>query len=138
LEGYLFKSGVSYAAGAIGGNDLEVSMSERRRHSRPSIIGKITVSTAASQSVVEGFTINISRGGIGFYMPIPLEMNTEVHLVLRFRDENEEVEEGLAGRVRWIKPLGTFYAVGVQFTELKEDRNPLTMAYIELAGKEGY
>lgn len=113
-------------------------MSERRRHSRPSIIGKITVSTAASQSVVEGFTINISRGGIGFYMPIPLEMNTEVHLVLRFRDENEEVEEGLAGRVRWIKPLGTFYAVGVQFTELKEDRNPLTMAYIELAGKEGY
>jgi hypothetical protein len=80
---------------------------------------------------MEGYTINISRGGIGLYLSTALELNTEVSLGLRFQMDGEEKLESMGGMVRWIRPIGHLFAVGIQFKDLKADRHPLTLSYVD-------
>jgi Tfp pilus assembly protein PilZ len=108
-------------------------MENRRKHSRPTLLGKVALSLPQEEGTMDGYTINISRGGIGIYLSRPLEMNTEADLILHFQLEDQEKAEQIGGTVRWIKPIGDLFATGFQFRDLRQEKHPLIFAYLEVA-----
>lgn len=104
--------------------------SERREHLRISLTGKIDVK---SQGITEPLicqAVNISKGGAAIYSEKPFDINTDLVLTIFFKNAAENFEE-IAGKIRWIKPVGKIFAIGVQFTEISSESHPLINAYLE-------
>ena len=108
-------------------------MLNRRKDFRPTMVAQVEVALPAKGEHWEGVAINLSRGGMGLYTEKAPEMNTEVVLTLLFHDESGPRAERVAGRVRWIKPIGNLFAIGVQFASLSPAEHPLTLAYLDSA-----
>jgi hypothetical protein len=76
---------------------------------------------------VTGTAVDIGAGGIGLELPLPLEAGAAVEL---------ELFSGHAialGTVRWAKPEGGGYRVGIQFHQ--EDWSIISRVQALLAGK---
>lgn len=124
---------------------------ERRQFPRISLMGEIIIKAKESAGKMPGgqlppaqlpgeqlsgeqltgYAINISRGGIAFYSERPFNINTELYLTLFFKDEGGEMREGISGIVRWIKPVGNIFALGVQFRNISKDKQPVLFKYLE-------
>lgn len=105
--------------------------SERREHLRSSLTGKIDIKTEGAIEPLHCQAVNISKGGAAIYSEKPFEINAELVLNIFFRNASGEKFEEIAGKIRWIKPVGNVFAIGVQFTEISMEVHPLISSYLE-------
>jgi len=107
-------------------------MEERRQSERLVLQSKLSINHEDGRYICEGYTINISKGGIAFYAQKPFEINMSLSLIVYFRQGEKELEEEVKGKVRWIKPVGQLYATGVQFVNFTRSTNPKVWAYLQM------
>ena len=105
--------------------------SERREHLRISLTGKIDIKAEGIIETLNCQAINISKGGAAIYSDKPFEINAELVLTIFFKNATENFEE-IAGKIRWIKPVGNVFAIGVQFSEISRESHPLIVSYLTL------
>ncbi len=105
---------------------------ERREHLRITLTGKIDIRPEGMTAPLNCYAVNISKGGAALYSEKPFDINAELLLTIFFKSNNSEKFEEVAGRVRWIKPVGNVFAIGVQFKEVSVETHPLIISYIEL------
>lgn len=105
--------------------------SERREHLRVSLTGKIEVKKKDAAPSLSCSAVNISKGGAAIYSEKPFEINAELLLTVFFKNVNGEKSEEIAGVIRWIKPVGNMFAVGVQFKEFNMESHPLICEYVD-------
>ena len=79
-----------------------------------------------------GYAINISRGGLALYTVSAFDINTELLLTIFFKYDLGEKREDISGIVRWIKPVGDIFALGVQFKEIRKETNPMIFSFLEI------
>ena len=105
---------------------------ERREYLRITLTGKIDIRSKGVTEPLTGLAVNISKGGAAFYSENPFEIKDELLLHIFFKDDSGEKFEEIAGKVRWIKPVGKIFAIGVQFKEISRVTHPLIYSYIEV------
>ena len=105
-------------------------LSERRGHLRISLTGRIDIKKEGITAPLHCHAVNISKGGAAIYSEKPFEINAELVLTIFFKNATENFEE-IAGKIRWIKPVGNVFAIGVQFTEISIESHPLISSYLE-------
>jgi Tfp pilus assembly protein PilZ len=103
----------------------------RREYPRISLLGKIVIKPLDSVASVNGYAINISRGGLSLYADNAFDINTGLLLTIFFKYDFGEETENVTGVVRWIKPVGNIFAVGVQFKDIREETHPMIFTYLE-------
>lgn len=70
-------------------------------------------------------------GGAAIYSEKPFEINAELSLAVFFRNADGEQSEEISGVIRWIKPVGNLFAIGVQFKEINMESHPLICSYVD-------
>ena len=111
-------------------------MINRRKGSRLVLSGWVEV-VRDSREKIEVSGVNIGPGGIGVYSPTKLEVDEEVTLTLHFIDyQVGKVPESLQASVKWIKPIGQYYEVGLKFKSLDPDYQALLISYTEARKQE--
>jgi len=109
-------------------------MGESRRYIRAGIPFVIEVFFPNEETSFGAYGWSIGKGGLGFYTQKPLQKNSEILLKVGFMgDQNERPPEMATGLVRWVKPLGEVYAVGVQFVDLNEDDHFVLLGFLDHA-----
>lgn len=104
--------------------------SERREHLRISLTGKIDIKKEGV-ALLNCHALNISKGGAALYSEKPFEINAELILTIFFKNVIGEKFEEIAGIIRWIKPVGNVFALGVQFKDFSIESHPLIYSYLE-------
>ncbi|HBI22748.1 MAG: hypothetical protein A2Y48_08870 [Nitrospirae bacterium RIFCSPLOW2_12_42_9] len=104
---------------------------DRRKFPRISLLGEIIIKAKDSGEQLQGYAINISRGGVAFYSEKLFNINSELSLTLFFKYEDEERREEVSCIVRWIKPVGNIFAIGVQFENIRKEKQPMIFKYLE-------
>lgn len=90
-----------------------------------------------SREKIEVSGVNIASGGIGVYSPTKLKADEEVTLTLHFIDyQVGKVPESLRASVKWVKPIGHYYEIGLKFNSLDPDHQALLISYMESRKKE--
>jgi c-di-GMP-binding flagellar brake protein YcgR len=107
-------------------------MEEQRKNKyhRASRIGLAEVRRKSTGSKTQALTVNISDGGMGFYVREPLSGEVEVKLFFTGKN-GRQVIETLMGRTVWQKPVGSWYAVGIEFSNLDPQKHPNTVLFLE-------
>lgn len=113
---------------------IKLSVQERK-HKRIILLGRVDIQDEQREVVLNGYAINVSKGGVAIYIDKPFDINTRLSLTIFFREELSEKGETVQGRVRWIKPVGDLYAMGLQFIEVSKETHPLIFSYIETSIK---
>lgn len=103
----------------------------RREGHRIALLGKIAIKAIAPDVSLSGYAINISSGGLSLYTDKAFDINTELLLTIFFRYDAGEEREDVFGVVRWIKPIGALFAVGVQFKEISQETHPMIFTYLD-------
>ena len=103
---------------------------ERRGHLRISLTGRIDIKKEGITAPLNCQAVNIGKGGAAIYSEKPFEINAELVLTIFFNNAAEKFEE-ITGKIRWIKPVGNEFAIGVQFTENSRESHPLIHSYLE-------
>ena len=103
----------------------------RRAFERISLLGKVDIKSNDSGKIIPGYAINISTGGLALYSEAAFEINTELAITIYFKFDIGEKNEDITGLVRWIKPIGDIFAVGVQFTEVSRETHPMIFSYLD-------
>lgn len=65
------------------------------------------------------------------YADRAFDINSKLLLTVYFRYEFAEEMEDVTGVVRWVKPVNDLYAFGIEFEEIREESNPMILAYID-------
>ncbi len=105
--------------------------SDRREHLRVSLTGKINVRKEGVASSLSCNAVNISKGGASLYSEKPFEINAQLILTVFFKNAGGEKFEEIAGIIRWIKPVGNVFAIGVQFIDIDTESHPLIFSYLD-------
>ena len=108
-----------------------LSMNRREGH-RISLLGKVTIKVIEPEASLNGYAINISSGGLSLYSDKAFDINTELLLTIFFRYDVGEEREDVFGVVRWIKPVGDLFAVGVQFKGIRQETHPMIFTYLDV------
>src|SRR3972149_481588 len=109
---------------------------DKRRHKRVSLLKEIEIQCPHNE-IVKALVVNISRSGLVAYCNKTPEIGSDIAISLLFDDEYKvDRREVIIGGVCWVKPLEDFYAVGVQFKSLNENKHFMTLAYLDYA--EGF
>ena len=103
----------------------------RREGHRISLLGKIAIKVINSEDSLSGYAINISSGGLSLYSDRTFDINTELLLTIFFKYNVGEEREDVFGVVRWIKPVGDLFAVGVQFRGISQETHPMILTYLD-------
>ncbi|MDZ4383922.1 MAG: PilZ domain-containing protein, partial [Nitrospirota bacterium] len=104
----------------------------RREGHRISLLGKVAIKAIAPEASLNGYAINISSGGLSLYSEKAFDMNTELLLTIFFKYDVGEEREDVFGVVRWIKPVGDLFAVGVQFKGIRQETHPMIFTYLDV------
>ena len=103
----------------------------RREGHRISLLGKIAIKAIAPKVSLSGYAINISSGGLSLYTDRAFDINTELLLTIFFKYDVAEEREDVFGMVRWIKPVGDLFALGVQFKGVRPETHPMIFTYLD-------
>ena len=80
--------------------------------------------------------VHYDERGLGFYAQRPLNVNHEILLKVGFVGFSDERPSEVAPAiVRWVKPIGDAYAVGVEFKNLNKKEHFVLLGYLEHAEK---
>ena len=112
-------------------------MKNKRRFPRFGIASLAEISIPETGEIIEALVNSISRGGIGIYSPVPLDIGRELNIKISFlqTNGNEEVTEIIPGRVVWVKEFYKNFVVGITFTSLDWTRHSTLLNYLESAGQ---
>ena len=103
----------------------------RREGHRISLLGKVAIKAIVPEASLNGYAINISSGGLSLYTDRAFDINTELLLTIFFKYDVGEEREDVFGVVRWIKPVGELFAVGVQFKGIHPETHPMIFTYLD-------
>jgi len=107
-------------------------MPERRRERRSSFYLKTEISIEGKNRKFGLLRSTISFGGIGGYTPDLVEAGSDVKISITFPQRSEEsAVETVSGRVSWAQQDGNFNAVGIEFTDLQQEKHPLLHSYLQ-------
>lgn len=101
-------------------------MSNKRKHRRYSITGSVTINynSDGKNQLVHALITDISFSGIGLYLDIPLEDETEISLEITFISTDGSIKtETTSGRVVYCRKLKNVYFAGIQFHEEIDNKN---------------
>ncbi|HET6464984.1 MAG TPA: PilZ domain-containing protein [Nitrospiria bacterium] len=106
--------------------------SERRRHLRLSTMGVVML-TVQGEQPQNGYLASIGRGGFGVYLHGPVKARQLVVMTLKLIEE-ERAGQALkvAARVRWAKPAGQLYMVGLQFERMSDQRYSQLLRHLKV------
>lgn len=104
----------------------------RRLFDRISLLGKLDIKSNNSGKVTPGYAINISTGGLALYSEGEFDINADLQITIYFKFDIGEKSEDITGLVRWIKPIGDIFAVGVQFTDVSRETHPMVFSYLDI------
>ena len=107
------------------------SSSNRRIFDRISLLGKIDLKTINSGTTRAGYAINISTGGLALYSEEAFEINTELNITIYFKFDIGEKNEEVTGMVRWVKPIGDIFGIGIQFKDVSRETHPMMFSYLD-------
>lgn len=112
-------------------------MQEKRKYPRYGIASIAEISLPGSEGTMEAFISSISRGGIGIYSPMKLNVGQDLDVKISFlqTNGNEEITEIIPGRVVWVKEFHNNFVVGISFTTLDSLRHSKLLSYIEAAAQ---
>ena len=103
-----------------------------RSRERLYIRAAVELEFSGPEEAVEGYTRNISYGGIGLYVRRPLAVGREVWVGIHYLNGCRlEGDEAVCSRVRWCRPEGAWFAAGIEFERMDEDLNPALIAFLE-------
>lgn len=107
-------------------------MEENRKYKRITLIGAAEVRDECGGALQEAHTISMGYGGVAFYVQRVPEGQVQIRLFYR-APGGGSVSETVQSHVVWQKPVGSWYAVGVQFEGLDPEVHPLTIDYLHRA-----
>lgn len=94
---------------------------ERRRFDHVPVAMSLTIIDEGTRSHVNGSSINLSRGGVGFYSERFLRPDTHVTFVFHFGYGTNAKTESIHATVRWSKIEGEGAIGGAAFGSLLSD-----------------
>ncbi len=105
---------------------------ENRKKKRvPVIASAFIVSPDHLSSPIEGYIVNISYSGVGFYFTEPLEGRVQLAISLEV-DEEEPVAEFVWGQVCWKKKqTRASWVVGISFEGLNPKDHGRLLSYLD-------
>jgi transcriptional regulator with XRE-family HTH domain len=96
--------------------DGDIMKEKERKHSRRYLIADVVVKRPEGRSTVHALAVNISKEGIGLYSNEPLRINEKISVIINMiRDGVLTSSEEVPGAVRWVLPVGSYHAAGIQF-----------------------
>lgn len=107
-----------------------ISSNNRRIFVRISLLGKVDIVPVNSGASKPGYAINISTGGMALYSEEAYEINTELRIMIYFKFDIGEKSEEVTGMIRWIKPIGDIFGIGVQFKDVSRETHPMIFSYL--------
>ena len=111
-------------------------MGENRRYIRAGMPFLIEVFFPNDETSFGAYGWSIGKGGLGFYSQRPINVSREVLLRVGFLCLSDDKPAEVAPAVvRWVKPIGDAYAVGVEFRNLNEEEHFVLLGYLEHAEK---
>ena len=111
-----------------------MSEDNRRKYKRASMMNSAELILPGDQSATEVLVVNVSFGGIGIYIPKPLAERTGIILrILYSEGKSERVAESVPGTVRWCRPMGTWFGVGIEFKYLNPREHSMLLKFLEQA-----
>jgi hypothetical protein len=103
-----------------------------RKYKRASMMNSAELMLPGDQSATEVLVVNVSHGGLGMYIPKPLAEGTETILrILYSEGKSERVAESVSGTVRWCRPMGTWFGVGIEFKYLSPREHAMLLKFLE-------
>lgn len=103
----------------------------RRIYDRVFLLGKADIKSVNSGKSTSGYAINVSTGGLALYTEEAFEINADLRITIYFKFEIGEKNEEVAGMVRWIKPVGNIFAIGIQFKDVSRETHPMIFSYLD-------
>jgi len=94
---------------------------ERRRFEHLPVATSLTIIDVQSGRRLTGSSINLSRGGVGFYCEKFLKPGTHVTFVFHFGHGAKAKDESIGATVRWSKIEGDGAIGGAEFEALLSD-----------------
>jgi len=109
-------------------------MGQDAKCTRVNMMNNITVECVDHLIPIEAITQNVSYQGMGFYCSSSIPVEKEVLINIYHSSEGDQNwVETVSGMVKWCKPIGRWYGVGIKFNELDPERQFLLLSYIESA-----
>jgi len=89
--------------------------------------------TVQGEQPQNGYLASIGRGGFGVYLHGPVKARQLVVMTLKLIEE-ERAGQALkvAARVRWAKPAGQLYMVGLQFERMSDQRYSQLLRHLKV------
>ena len=95
-------------------------------------MGLVTL-TAQGDKPQEAYLASIGRGGFGVYLYRPVKAKQLVVMTLKlFGVEHPDPELKVAARVRWAKPAGRLFMVGLQFVPMSDQRYGQLLKHLKI------
>jgi len=95
-------------------------------------MGVVTL-TVQGEQPQDAYLASIGRGGFGVYVHRPVKVRQLVVMTLQLIEEEQAGQElKLAARVRWEKPAGQLYMVGLQFEPMSDQRYGQLLRHLNL------
>lgn len=108
-----------------------ISSNNRRVFARITLLGKLDIQSVTSGASKPGYAINISTGGLALYSEEAFEINTELNITIYFKFDIGEKNEEVTGMVRWVKPIGDIFGIGIQFKDVSRETHPMMFSYLD-------
>jgi hypothetical protein len=101
-----------------------------QRYKRVRLIGPAEVKPSPSGPLLKAYVLNISYGGIAVQLKEVLKGRIEITIF--FADgSGGRIGETARGHVIWCKASDSFYTAGIEFENLNEKNNMLTLRVIQ-------
>lgn len=109
-------------------------MAGKRKQKRLSIFSEAKVRTPKGRASATAYVANISREGLGLYIPKRLSKNQEVSVELHFVDHRgRDRREKVLGKIVWCRQA---YAAGIALDPLSASQNPFLTAFLKALEQE--
>jgi hypothetical protein len=111
---------------------------DHRKYRRISMMNSAELMLPGDSDPIEALVDNVSYGGIGLYIPEQMTEGPDVIVRIVYNEgKPEKFAETIPGTVRWCRPFGTWYGVGIEFKYLSPKEHGRLLNYLDQAsGRE--
>lgn len=112
---------------------------ENRQFPRLGLVCNLTVTPMPNGKSLPATSVDISRGGMGFYVNVPLNRDQIVQIDIPLKDEDRSnVVERVVGKVVYARSYWEGTRVGVEFLKtIEESSHPVLAKRLQGAASEG-
>ena len=96
------------------------------------MMARLELEFEGDPAVLEAYANNVSYGGMGLYCRKPLPVGQEVWAKIDFINARTQQQwEAIAGTIRWCRPVGFWFAAGLEFKRLDRDEHAILVSFLE-------